>query len=77
MLDMMNICWDHDPQNRPSAAQIRMIASSPQFCHLSDAVTTEIKSDVLSACSVFVENMGISDTDSKSIHSLVSYLNIN
>ncbi|XP_060572575.1 leucine-rich repeat serine/threonine-protein kinase 1-like [Ruditapes philippinarum] len=66
MLDLMSICWDQDPHNRPSAAHIRMIASSPQFCHLSDAITMETKSDVLSACSVFVENMGFSET---SVHS--------
>lgn len=63
MLDLMNICWAHDPECRPSAAHIRLIASSPQFCHLSDAVTTETDSVVLSACSVFVENLGLSDTD--------------
>ncbi|KAL4240953.1 hypothetical protein ACF0H5_001736 [Mactra antiquata] len=55
MLDLMSICWDHFPENRPTANQIRWIASSPQFCHLSDAVTMETESTVLSACSVFVD----------------------
>ena len=55
MLDLMTVCWAQDPENRPSAAQVRMIASSPQFCHLSDAVCLETPSDVLSATSVFVE----------------------
>ena len=55
MLDLMTICWAQEPCDRPSAAQVRMIASSPQFCHLSDAVTLDTKSTVLSACTVYVE----------------------
>jgi len=56
MLDVMTTCWEHEPENRPSVAQVRTIASTPQFCHLRDAVTMETESTVLSATSVFVES---------------------
>lgn len=56
MLDLMTTCWDHEPQNRPTAAHVRTIATAPQFCHLSDVVTMELESTVLSATSVFVES---------------------
>lgn len=59
---MMTVCWEHEPQNRPTAAQIRTIATTPQFCHLSDAVTMETKSTVLSATSVFVEGSSYQET---------------
>ena len=55
MLDLMTICWDHNPSNRPSADQVRDMAATPQFCHLADVVTMETECAVLSACSTFVD----------------------
>ncbi|XP_052762538.1 leucine-rich repeat serine/threonine-protein kinase 1-like [Mya arenaria] len=63
MLDLMTICWDHNPQNRPSATQVRQVAMTPQFCHLSDAVSMETMTTVLSACSVFVDNSSVQSLD--------------
>ena len=60
-LDLMSVCWDQDPQCRPTAAQIRMIASCPQFCHLADAVSMETQAVVLSVCSVTQDSHGIGD----------------
>ena len=51
-LDLMSVCWEQDPLFRPTAAQIRMVASCPQFCHLADAVSMETQAVVLSACSI-------------------------
>ena len=48
----MSVCWEQDPLFRPTAAQIRMVASCPQFCHLADAVSMETQAVVLSACSI-------------------------
>ena len=36
-LDLMTLCWAHDPADRPSAEEICAIASSPEFAHLAEA----------------------------------------
>ena len=37
VLDLMTLCWAHDPTDRPSAAEIGAIAASAEFAHLADA----------------------------------------
>ena len=34
LLDLMCLCWAHDPLDRPSAAEIRRLASTPEFANL-------------------------------------------
>ncbi|KAK3593623.1 hypothetical protein CHS0354_025515 [Potamilus streckersoni] len=63
MLDLMTICWSHEQEDRPSAAQIRMVASCPQFCHLSGTVSMGASVAVLSACSVYVEGQYVGPDD--------------
>ncbi|KAL3877512.1 hypothetical protein ACJMK2_035210 [Sinanodonta woodiana] len=63
MLDLMTACWSHEQEDRPSAAQIRMIASCPQFCHLSDTVSMGASVAILSACSVYVEGQYVGPDD--------------
>jgi hypothetical protein len=55
MLDLMCACWSQEPGERPSAADVRLIASCPQFCHLIDAVSLSAAVPILTACSVFVD----------------------
>ena len=37
VLDLMTLCWAHDPTDRPSAAEIAAVAASAEFAHLADA----------------------------------------
>lgn len=39
VLDLMVICWENSPKDRPTAAQILQIASSPEFIMLRDVVS--------------------------------------
>ena len=39
ILDLMTICLSHDPESRPSMQAVLGMSSSPQFCHLEDAVS--------------------------------------
>ena len=49
-LDLMTLCWSHDPGDRPSAEQIRDIASGAPFCHLQDVVAMEKDMEAVCAC---------------------------
>lgn len=53
-LDLMCVCWSHDPEHRPSAGQIYDIVKSYQFCHLADAVSLQTSVGILNGCSVVV-----------------------
>lgn len=58
VLDLMTLCWSHDPSDRPSAAEIVAIATRPEFCHLQMAVCVEGQLEVTCACSApFVQNV--------------------
>lgn len=46
-LDLMVLCWDHQPKNRPSASQIVSIACAPEFTHLIDVILLPHSDDVL------------------------------
>ncbi|XP_055684527.1 leucine-rich repeat serine/threonine-protein kinase 1 isoform X1 [Lutzomyia longipalpis] len=46
-LDLMVLCWDQQPKNRPSASQIVSIASAPEFTHLLDVVSLSHTGGVL------------------------------
>jgi hypothetical protein len=56
ILDLMAICWSRDPDDRPSAAEIEVYASHPEFCTLRSVVAVaEDRIDVICACSVVRE----------------------
>ncbi|KAH3873787.1 hypothetical protein DPMN_037027, partial [Dreissena polymorpha] len=76
MLDLMTICWDHNPSNRPSADQVRDMAATPQFCHLADVVTMETECAVLSACSTFVDMSSSYSTEETGVESQVWVLSL-
>jgi len=50
----MCLCWSQDPSERPSAVDIRRAAGCAQFCHLADAVSLDITTGILTACSVSI-----------------------
>ncbi|CAL1529200.1 unnamed protein product [Lymnaea stagnalis] len=52
ILDLMSMCWSHDPDDRPTMEGILGIAKSPQFCHLQDVVTLGPDVSVYAACLV-------------------------
>ena len=52
ILDLMTLCWSHDPKERPYAADIVTLANSPEFCHLQDAVSMSKDLEVICAESV-------------------------
>ena len=62
VLDLMTLCWSHDPSDRPSANEIIQIARSSQFSHLQDAVCLEGTRIVTCAASVPLkseDNLGV------------------
>ncbi|KAK3091447.1 hypothetical protein FSP39_019911 [Pinctada imbricata] len=60
-LDLMCVCWSHDPSQRPSADNILQITRSPQFCHLADVISMETSVGILTGCAVPISG---SDLDS-------------
>ncbi|XP_060525729.1 leucine-rich repeat serine/threonine-protein kinase 1 isoform X2 [Cylas formicarius] len=50
-LDLMVLCWSHQPKDRPSASQIVSIASAPEFTHLSDVVYLKHPASVVASTS--------------------------
>ena len=42
----MTLCWATDPTDRPSAKDIRTVASQPPFCHLQDIVPLDSRQGV-------------------------------
>ncbi len=50
LLNLMTLCWSHDPGDRPSAKEIMAIVMSVEFCHLKDVVSLEENVEVLCAC---------------------------
>ena len=59
----MCICWSHDPESRPTAEQICLIATSHQFCHLADAVSLNSSVGILNGCSVIISDRNGDDED--------------
>lgn len=51
-LDLMTLCWDHQPKNRPSGSQIVSIACAPEFTHLIDVILLPHSDDVLAMCTL-------------------------
>lgn len=39
LLDLLSVCWSQDPFDRPSAASVVSIVTSPKFCHLQDILS--------------------------------------
>ncbi|KAL1122208.1 hypothetical protein AAG570_003613 [Ranatra chinensis] len=39
ILDLMVLCWSHQPCDRPTASQIVSISSAPEFTHMYDVVS--------------------------------------
>ena len=39
LLDLMVLCWNQQPKDRPTASQIVSIATAPEFIHLLDVVS--------------------------------------
>lgn len=56
-LDLMVLCWDQQPKNRPSASQIVSIASAPEFTHLWDVISLNHNGSVVEAASFPVVNI--------------------
>lgn len=55
-LDLMVLCWDHQPKNRPSASQIVSIACAPEFTHLIDVILLPHSDDLLAMCTLSNQN---------------------
>lgn len=51
-LDLMVLCWDHQPKNRPSASQIVSIACAPEFTHMIDVILLPHSDDLLAMCTL-------------------------
>lgn len=56
-LDLMVLCWDQQPKNRPSASQIVSIASAPEFTHLWDVMSLNHNGGVIEAAAFPVMNI--------------------
>ncbi|XP_067948153.1 leucine-rich repeat serine/threonine-protein kinase 1-like [Watersipora subatra] len=54
MLDLMSLCWDQDPNVRPSADRILTIVSHPHFSQLQEVVKAKANIDSVT-CSCAVE----------------------
>ncbi|XP_076455660.1 LOW QUALITY PROTEIN: leucine-rich repeat serine/threonine-protein kinase 1-like [Babylonia areolata] len=39
LLDLLTVCWSQEPADRPSAASVVSMVTSPQFCHLRDSLS--------------------------------------
>lgn len=56
ILDLMAVCWSRDPDDRPSANEIELFASKPEFCSIQNAVAvSDERVSVICACSVLRE----------------------
>ncbi|XP_064627387.1 leucine-rich repeat serine/threonine-protein kinase 1-like [Lineus longissimus] len=55
-LDLMVTCWEQEPHNRPSADEIIAIASTPEFCHLRQAVSPDMCQNLRCATSIRTPN---------------------
>uniref|UniRef100_T1HIN4 non-specific serine/threonine protein kinase n=1 Tax=Rhodnius prolixus TaxID=13249 RepID=T1HIN4_RHOPR len=51
ILDLMVLCWSHQPCDRPTASQIVSISSAPEFTHLYDVVSLNHSSTILASVS--------------------------
>lgn len=49
-LDLMVLCWDQQPRNRPSASQIVSIACAPEFTHMMDVILLPHSDNLLAMC---------------------------
>lgn len=58
-LDLMVICWEQNPKNRPTASQIVSIASAPEFTHLIDVTLLTERTQVTA---VTVTNCGADES---------------
>lgn len=57
ILDLMVLCWSHQPCDRPSASQIVSISSAPEFTHLYDVVSLRTSARILtSTCTAIVNS---------------------
>lgn len=50
ILDLMALCWSHDPMDRPSAAEMVSILSSPEVTQILSVVAVGSASEVMCAC---------------------------
>lgn len=50
MIELMTMCWEQKPQNRPSAKRIIDIASVPEFVRLKEVVRSVSTHHVTSSC---------------------------
>ena len=50
-LDLMTLCWSHDPSERPSANQIVGLSERPEFSHLYNVIPLDEGVEVLCGCS--------------------------
>ncbi|XP_014247457.1 leucine-rich repeat serine/threonine-protein kinase 1 [Cimex lectularius] len=51
ILDLMVLCWSHQPCDRPTASQIVSISSAPEFTHLYDVISLNHSSSILTTAS--------------------------
>ncbi|CAH1799323.1 unnamed protein product [Owenia fusiformis] len=58
MLNLMTMCWAHEPAQRPSAAEISAIVTSPEFSTLMDVVAMEKQQRIVDATIVAVRHAG-------------------
>lgn len=57
ILDLMVLCWSHQPCDRPTASQIVSISSAPEFTHLYDVVSLRTTANILSyACTPIINS---------------------
>lgn len=56
-LDLMVLCWDHQPKTRPSASQIVSIACAPEFTHLIDVILLPHGDEVLAMCTLSAQKI--------------------
>ena len=52
ILDLMVICWSRDPNDRPSANEIVLYTSRPEFCGLLSSVAIGDGLQAVCACCV-------------------------
>ncbi|CAB0014704.1 unnamed protein product [Nesidiocoris tenuis] len=47
ILDLMVLCWSHQPCDRPTASQIVSVSSAPEFTHMYDVISLNHSSSIL------------------------------